>query len=353
MRRFLIYLTACLLLPLLAGCPDDTGTGSDKDTNIEDTSGGGADVPSSDAADDASDTAEEPDTTDVPDTTADTTGSDTDDGGGSDATDTAGSDTSGGDTSGGDTSAGDISGGDTTGDTGNGDVADGGDTGLGTCGGIQGETCEKGQWCDYANNSCGVADQQGTCKTRPQACNELYDPVCGCDGKTYSNSCKAYAAGVDIKSKGSCTPSGCSPSNPTCSKSQYCDYPNNSCGENSSTGTCKSKPNGCPRIYDPVCGCDDMTYSNDCVAHSKGVDVAYDGKCQTSGQSCGGTTCTKQQYCDYSGTNCSGSGTCKAKPQVCPSIYDPVCGCDDMTYSNECKAASAGVAVQHKGKCMP
>lgn len=36
------------------------------------------------------------------------------------------------------------------------------------------------------------------------ACIALYDPVCGKDGKTYSNECFAKAAGVEINYKGAC-----------------------------------------------------------------------------------------------------------------------------------------------------
>ena len=170
----------------------------------------------------------------------------------------------------------------------------------------------------------------------------------------------------------------------------------------------------CPTVIDPVCGCDQVTYDNSCVAtYLFGVTSYTQGpcnpvsNCNAGFQTSGGVGCSMDFYgygadsyeWEFEGSNTLASGNvvshtfpgdgsywvmllayndqdqlCDSMYQyvtvigcedsicidsslidlsiLCPTVIDLVCGCDGVTYDNPCKAENwFGVTEWTSGPC--
>jgi len=221
-------------------------------------------------------------------------------------------------------------------------------------------TCPAGEFCRLPQGTCRSVGTPGVCAPIPSMCPLdpaiPCRPVCGCDGKTYCGECEAAMAGVNVAHHGECRRK-CDPddsSMPSCGAGEYCQLPPGTCGNSDPAGECAPVPQGCPDVWEPVCGCDGMTYGNACEAAANKVSIRSRGPCE---QICGGIAgveCEKGEFCKYPLRQCQVAdltGICRPIPGACPANYDPVCGCDGMTYGNECEADRAGAQIDHRGAC--
>jgi hypothetical protein len=90
-------------------------------------------------------------------------------------------------------------------------------------------------------------------------------------------------------------------------------------------GVCEPRPATCDASTAPVCGCDHLTYLNDCVRRQVGVAASTPGECGA-----GGVSCATAVDCRTFGASCAhlmqpaspctiGLGTCWVAPLDCTS----------------------------------
>lgn len=228
------------------------------------------------------------------------------------------------------------------------------------------QECEDNEKCakdEYCQKDVGDCDGGGKCVPRPEMCLDVWKPVCGCDGKTYSNTCYAAREGVNVDYEGECKEEGKEERGKPCQtnfdcgffwikKLGFAQYCKKDIGDCDGEGVCAFRPEACLDVWNPVCGCDGNTYSNACYAALHGVSLDYGDACGSTRETCeSNADCGFREYCRKAVGDCDGEGVCAMRPRWCLDYWIPVCGCDGRHYSNECYAARAGMNVAYMGYC--
>lgn len=208
-------------------------------------------------------------------------------------------------------------------------------------------------------------------------CNDSLLPVCGSNGLTYGNMCRAECANVKAVKYGECGdynytwpgPSSCLCGFEISTRNAICGV-NGRSYESKCVANCVNTPEmgggfckndcGCPHYFKPVCGVDGASYDNTCKMDCKGVARLHEGICSSDSvdkcyfckgdikRVCGGDGVTYDNECflKCKGANKQKDGRCpRKKGEVCncQDVDLPVCGIDEVTYKNNCELECAGM----------
>ncbi|HEY8079787.1 MAG TPA: hypothetical protein VIF62_36905 [Labilithrix sp.] len=118
-------------------------------------------------------------------------------------------------------------------------------------------------------------------------------------------------------------------------------------------GVCEPHPALCGNEEHVVCGCDGVTYFNDCLRKVASVAPLYEGECESEARPCNasapcpaGGTCAVLLGFDVASCSETAPGTCWAVPSTCPAPRDTetdrwsACDEDGLPCATTCQAVT-------------
>lgn len=133
-----------------------------------------------------------------------------------------------------------------------------------------------------------------------------------------------------------------------CPSDRYCYGGSARCSPNTATALCQLRPTTCDSQVRSVCGCDGTIYSNECLAHQAGTNVALASVCTLPDTqfACGDEICTRgDQLCrmlftadgTYESYRCENDFACR-------KTFSETCGCQTAALCT-CETIAPGTVM--------